>query len=165
MKLDDVPAGESIFLDANLLVYHFAAHPVFGPPSTDLVGRVQNNEVPAFTSTHVLSEAAHHLMTFEASQQFGWTSKVVDRLKQDPTRIQQLSSFRKAIEGVPQFGIQVLTIPVNLVATAAALSIQYGLLTNDALVIAVMQANGLTNIASSDADFDRVAGLTRYAPT
>jgi len=32
------------------------------------------------------------------------------------------------------------------------------------LIVAVMQANGLTNLASNDADFDRVPGLTRYAP-
>ncbi|MBW3540208.1 MAG: PIN domain-containing protein [Planctomycetes bacterium] len=37
-------------------------------------------------------------------------------------------------------------------------------LTNDALVVAVMQAHGLPDLASHDADFDRVAGLTRYAP-
>ena len=45
-----------------------------------------------------------------------------------------------------------------------SLSQQYGLLTNDALTVAVMQANGLTKIASHDTDFDRVPGLTRYAP-
>jgi hypothetical protein len=39
-----------------------------------------------------------------------------------------------------------------------------GILSNDAILIAVMQANGLTNLASHDADFDRVPGLTRYAP-
>ncbi len=33
-----------------------------------------------------------------------------------------------------------------------------------ALIVAVMQSHGLTNLASSDSDFDRVAGLTRYAP-
>jgi hypothetical protein len=31
-------------------------------------------------------------------------------------------------------------------------------------VVAVMHANGLTNLASADADFDRVPALTRYAP-
>jgi predicted nucleic acid-binding protein len=30
--------------------------------------------------------------------------------------------------------------------------------------VAVMQANGLTKLASNDADFDRVPGITRYAP-
>ncbi len=30
--------------------------------------------------------------------------------------------------------------------------------------VAVMQAHGLTHLASHDGDFDRVPGLTRYAP-
>jgi predicted nucleic acid-binding protein len=41
---------------------------------------------------------------------------------------------------------------------------QFGLLTNDALTVAIMQANGLTRIASHDTDFDRVPGITRYSP-
>jgi predicted nucleic acid-binding protein len=32
------------------------------------------------------------------------------------------------------------------------------------LTVAVMQAHGLDKVASSDPDFDRVPGLTRYAP-
>jgi predicted nucleic acid-binding protein len=51
-----------------------------------------------------------------------------------------------------------------MLATAAALCQQLGLLTNDGLIVAVMQANGITKLASNDADFDRVPGLTRYAP-
>jgi predicted nucleic acid-binding protein len=51
-----------------------------------------------------------------------------------------------------------------MLVNAAALSQQIGLLINDALIAAVMQANLLTNLASNDADFDRVPGLTRYAP-
>ena len=38
------------------------------------------------------------------------------------------------------------------------------MLTNDALIVALMQANGLTSLASNDPDFDRVPGITRYAP-
>ena len=30
--------------------------------------------------------------------------------------------------------------------------------------VAVMQLHGLTNLASEDGDFDRVAALARYAP-
>jgi predicted nucleic acid-binding protein len=103
-------------------------------------------------------------MTFEASAQFGWTTKVVQRLKQQPACVQQLATFRHAIEQVPQLGIAVLTIPPDLIATAAAISQQTGLLSNDALIVAVMRANGLTKLASNDTDFDRVPGLIRYAP-
>lgn len=34
----------------------------------------------------------------------------------------------------------------------------------DGLILAVMQTCPLTNLASSDADFDRVPGLTRDTP-
>lgn len=51
-----------------------------------------------------------------------------------------------------------------LVVTAVALSQSLGLLSNDAFIVAVMTANGLTRIASHDSDFDRVPGITRYAP-
>jgi len=54
--------------------------------------------------------------------------------------------------------------PVPLIADGARLSRQTGLLSNDALIAAVMHANGLTKIATSDQDFDRVPGLTRYEP-
>lgn len=164
MTFADLPAGKSVFLDANPLVYHFAPHSALGLPCSQLIERIENKELVAFTSTHVLSEAAHHLMTFEASQQFGWPSKVVTRLKQQPTQIQKLTAFRQAVEKVPQLGIHVVTIPANLVAVAAAVSVQYGLLSNDALLVAVMQTNGLTNLASHDGDFDRVPGIARYGP-
>ena len=136
MTFADLLAGEGIFLDANPLVYHFAPDPLF----------------------------AHHLMTLEASALFGWTSKVVEHLKQQPAAIQKLTNFRQAIEKTPHLSIQVLTVPAGLIATAAAVSQQYGLLSNDALIVAIMQAHGLTNLASQDRDFDRVPGITRYAP-
>ena len=50
------------------------------------------------------------------------------------------------------------------VSLAADVSRQFGLLTNDALVVSVMRHHGLALLASHDADLDRVPGLTRYAP-
>ena len=64
MKFANLPAEESIFLDANVIVYHFAPHPALALPCTDLIRRIENQEVAAFTSTHVLSEVAHHLRSW-----------------------------------------------------------------------------------------------------
>jgi predicted nucleic acid-binding protein len=47
---------------------------------------------------------------------------------------------------------------------AVVLSRQIRLPTNDGLVVALMQAHGLADLASGDADLDRVPGLMRYAP-
>ncbi len=60
--------------------------------------------------------------------------------------------------------IQVIPITQPLLEAATLVSQQFELLTGDALVVAVMQAHGLTHLASDDADFDRVPGLTRYEP-
>jgi predicted nucleic acid-binding protein len=164
MTFADLVAGESIFVDANTLVYHFGPHPLFGPACSQLVQRIENGEVAGFTSTAVLSELARRLMTFEAAALFGWSSKTVDHLKQNPAAVAQLTRFRQAVAKVPQLNIKILTVPEGLVETAAGISQQTGLLSNDALIVAVMQANGLPKLASHDADFDRVPGLARYAP-
>lgn len=70
MTFADIPAGASVFLDANTLIYHFTAHPAFGQACTDLVERVDRREIRGFTSTHLLSELAHRMMTIEACQTF-----------------------------------------------------------------------------------------------
>jgi predicted nucleic acid-binding protein len=164
MIFDDLLSGASLFVDANPLVYYFASDPLLGAACARLVRRAQNQELRAFISTHVLSEVAHKLMAVEAAIQFGWKSKVVQHLKQQPNKVQHLSMFRQAIQQVPQLGIQVLSIAPMLIDAGALVSQQTGLLTNDALIIAIMQTHGLTNLASNDPDFDRVPGINRYAP-
>jgi predicted nucleic acid-binding protein len=78
--------------------------------------------------------------------------------------LQGVSRFRLAVDTVLRSRIQILSIAPPLLGTAAVLSQQHGLLTNDALILALMQAHGLTKIASADTDFDRVPGITRYSP-
>lgn len=80
------------------------------------------------------------------------------------TKFQPASRSFSAIASLPQLGIQVIPITQPLIEAATLLSQQHGLLTGDALIVAVMQAHRLTHLASMDDDFDRVPGITRYAP-
>jgi predicted nucleic acid-binding protein len=165
MTFADLAANDDIFLDANTLVYHFASHQVFGPAANQLMTRIENQQLGGYTSTHILTEAAHRLIMIEAANLPGWkATKVKLRLQQQPSMLQTLTEFRKAVETVLQSRIQTLAIAPALVLSAAGISQQFGLLSNDALLVAVMQAHGLTKVASLDADFDRVPGITRYAP-
>jgi predicted nucleic acid-binding protein len=139
MTLDQAPAGSHVFVDSNIL--------------------------EGSTSTNLLGELAHRLMVIEAGALPGWGgSKVLNRLKQQPGVVKQLTLFQTAVESVLQSKIQVLSIPPILVSTAAALSRQHGLLTNDAVILALMQTHRLTALASHDAHFDSVPTITRYAP-
>jgi predicted nucleic acid-binding protein len=78
--------------------------------------------------------------------------------------MQHLTGFRTAIERVAQSRLVVWPASPALLVAAAGLCQQPGLLITDALTVALMQAHGLTRIASDDTDFDRVPGVTRYSP-
>ncbi|MBW3540327.1 MAG: type II toxin-antitoxin system VapC family toxin [Planctomycetes bacterium] len=166
MTFLDIPAAAAVFLDANTFVYHFGPHPVLQRPCQELLERVSRSDIAGFTSAHVLSNVAHRLMTFEAADNFGWPMAGIGyRLGQHPDQVQTLMKFRQSVEEVPNFGVQVLPVELAHVLRATEISQQHGLLSGDALVVAIMQAHGFTSLASHDADFDRVPGLARYAPT
>jgi predicted nucleic acid-binding protein len=90
---------------------------------------------------------------------------MANRLRRHPAEVQQLTTFRQAVERVAQSRVRVLDVDLASLVNATAICQQTGLLVNDALIVAIMQANGLTKLASHDGDFDRVPGLIRYAPT
>lgn len=165
MNFTEIPNGESLFLDANTLVYHFCAHATLGSACRALVERIARREIGGFTSSHVLSNMAHRLMTIEACETFHWPyAGIAERLNRHHAEISQLTSFRQAVEAVPNVGIQVVPVGAQEVIEAADISRDIGLLSGDALVVAVMRHHALTSLASHDSDFDRVPGLTRYAP-
>jgi predicted nucleic acid-binding protein len=165
MIYSDLPAGASVFVDAGPFIHHFEPNAVFGPPSTDLLERIENQDINGVTTTHILSEVAHRLMTLEAMQAYGWKSAgIALKLRNHPNEVRMLSRFRRALQEICLFGIRILTIDAAWLDAATAISQQTGLLHNDALIVAAMHAHGLTQLASADPDFDRVPGLMRYAP-
>jgi predicted nucleic acid-binding protein len=127
--------------------------------------RVERQDIEGVTLTNLLGEAAHRLMLIEAAALPGWAGgKVLNRLKQQPGVIQQLTLFQTVVDAVLQSRIGVLPVPAALLSSAAALCRQHNLLTNDALIVAFLRHHGLAVLASGDADLDRVPGVTRYAP-
>lgn len=165
MTFADLAAGDAVFVDANTLTYHFQPHALWGPACTQLLRQIEQQQLVGYTATHVLGEVSHRLMTVEAHALLGWPmAGIGNRLRTHPTEVQKLGRFRSAVEILAQGNLRILTVTPPLLVAAAALAQHVGLLTNDALIVAVMQAHGLSKIASNDADFDRVPGLTRYAP-
>jgi predicted nucleic acid-binding protein len=135
-----------------------------GAACTRLLERIELQELRGFTSSHVLADVAHRLMTIEAMDLLGWpATRLAARLRKHHAEIPKLTVYLRALVKVAQIGIQVLPTLEQHVIQASQLSRAYELLTGDALIVAVMQGHGLTALASND-DVDRVPGLTRYAP-
>jgi predicted nucleic acid-binding protein len=165
MTFTDLPRGAALFLDANVLLYHFSRHPRFGAACTALLDAIEKGAFEGFTSAPVLGEVVHRLMALEAEQLFGWPPKgIANRLRRHPAEVQQLGRYVQAIDELTLIGVKILDSSGRLVSLAADVIRQTGLLSADALIVVTMRDNNLTHLASNDADFDRVPGLTRYAP-
>ncbi len=165
MTFADIANGASVFVDANTFVYYLAADPVFGPACKQFFERIDRQEIVAFTSTQELSDVAHRLMTMEAMARFGWPANAIaQRLRNHSAEISKLTTFCTAVADIANSKVQFLHVPASLCVDATTISRRFGLLNGDALIVAILQQNGLTHLASHDADFDRVPGITRYGP-
>ena len=165
MTFADILDGWQVFIDANVFVYYATADATYGPACKQFIERIARQEIVGYTSAHALGNVAHRVMALEAMAQFGWTAKAIaKRLRQHPADLQKLTRFRQTVAEVPQFGVRVLPVDFDLITAGTTVSQQFGLLIGDALVVATMQQHGLTHLASADADFDRVPGITRYGP-
>ena len=95
MTFTDLRGGASVLLDANTLLYHFTANPKHGDACTDLVERVERQELIGLSSTNVISEVAHRLGP-KAGQvrywQYGQAEKSPDLAISDLSRFLALDS-------------------------------------------------------------------------
>ncbi|MFO0978722.1 MAG: PIN domain-containing protein [Planctomycetaceae bacterium] len=126
---------------------------------------MEQHDIDAVFSATLLSEVAHRLMTLEACQTFGWNYPGIARqLRRHPAELATLVRYRLALDEIMALGIDILPIMSSDVIAAASLSQQFGLLSGDALIIALLRSHSLQYLASNDADFDRIPGIIRCSP-
>ena len=83
MTFDDLQSGDSVFVDANTLIYHFINHAKYGGPCTRLVERIENQEIEGFSISHCLADVAHRVMTIEAMGRLGWSIALTKLASED----------------------------------------------------------------------------------
>lgn len=159
--LDDVEAGETVFVDSTIFVYHFTAA---SAECRRFLERCEKLEIDAITSAAVLAEVTHRLMTLEAvSHRFVSPGNVARKLAEKPDVVKKLAAYHRDVESIPLMGIRVLALGLSDLLAAHPLRVEHGLLTNDSLVAAA--ALELSSaIASADAAFSRVSRLKVFAP-
>lgn len=162
--LATLPSHRSVFIDANIFIYHFTQSPLT-TACTAFLQRVEDGEVRGLTSVVTLTEVAHRLMLLEAIHVFHLPSRTAVRtLKEHPELVQQLSQYKTATEKIPAFNVAIEPITPGHLRAAQTLSTTYGVLTNDSLIAAVMQELALTELASNDPDLSCLPHLTLWQP-
>lgn len=160
-----VPNGSHVFVDAT--VFHYALIPTFdtSPDCLDFLDRAIAAEVSLSTNIQVLADVLHKAMTSEAAQIAGRDrSGIVGYLKRHPEIIRRCVEWPSAVARLNTIPLRILDIDIPLLEEAASLAHAYGLLTNDAVIVAMMRRHSIIHLATNDDDFDRVPGITVWKP-
>lgn len=162
MKLAEIVQG-NVYVDTNVLYMYLRADPLHLADIEHFLTRVVRGELTAYVSLLVVDELFYRLLL---------------ALIKERTRHNPLNVLREDLPGaiadygppIAQAVQKLLTLPhFTLVGTelrdfTTMLNniTRFGLLPRDALHVTLMQRLQITQIASDDADFDRVVGIERY---
>ena len=162
MTLDALPDESSVFIDANIFVYYFTAA---SASCRRLLDRCAAGAVRGITSLPILLEVAHRLMIIEAQQdQRVRGSNPGQKLARSPEIVRKLRRYEEWTLAIPRMGIEVEEVTQHDFIISLAVRRATGLLTLDALVVAVMRRLRLTHLASADHGFRPVGGLSLLEP-
>jgi len=107
------------------------------------------------------------MMMLEAAQVLAGIQRrdLVKYLKSHPELVKELPAHRSIPDKVSSFNLKIVSPDITTLARSQEIKKEYGLLSNDALLVYIMKDTGLTNLASNDSDFERLDFIRLYRPT
>lgn len=165
MLLSELPDESSVFCDANILTYAFLGTEIISPACLTLLERCARREVQLFTSAVQAAHVIHRVMVREALQTLQLEPrKVVPYLKKHPEVVRGLSRYKQIPGEFTRARIRILDVTYREIHASKQFRDDYGLLTDDSVILAGMQRHKLVDLASNDADFKRVSNLRFWMP-
>jgi predicted nucleic acid-binding protein len=161
MNLSDILSNSRVFVDANIVLYALQHR---SRQCRSFLERCAAGSIEGYISTIVLAEIAHRRMMQEAQQRGVVGSNPSRSLSEKPELVRQLSLYAEDVRDLLDGGLVVETVQSEDFLIALELQEQNGLLTNDALNLAVTKRLGIREIATADKIFDSVQGIIVYKP-
>jgi predicted nucleic acid-binding protein len=163
-SLRRVPDGTAIFIDANIFVLAGATG-ALAEACRGLLTRVRQQQLQGFTATFVVAEVTHRVMVNEARERLNLSAReTVEQLQQQPDLVRSLTRHLTVASDIGKAGVDILPLTVKDLHASKTYRRDYGLLTNDSLILAVMRNNKLRHLASHDSGFTSVPGLQLWMP-
>lgn len=163
MQLNELKTGESVFIDANIFLYHFTGA---SEDCREFLKRCENGNLFGTTSLAVLAEVCHRLMIAEAVKRGLIRSlKPAVRLQKKPEIVKMLSEYSAQMMNIAGWGIKVVVPPHDMIVKSQIYRSQFGLLTNDSFIPVCMTLANTDKLATNDEAFSRIPSLQVYFPS
>ncbi len=150
-------------IDTNVLIY---AEEGVSNQARRLIHRCARGELTGVLPQTVWQELTHKLMLAEAMMKgLVPSGNPAARLSAKPEVIKELSLYREKIRALAELGLGFESCTLKDLTTAAfGLQEKYGLLTNDAVVLAVAVRLKADALVSADKAFHKVIETAVYKP-
>jgi predicted nucleic acid-binding protein len=163
MDLNDLPDGASVFIDANIFIYHFTGISI---ECRVMLERGERKDIRSATGTHIILEVLHRLMMIEAlSKRLITPGQPAKKLKRNLDAIRLLQDYNRCVNEIRRLGVRVYPATLKQIRNSEIIRAAYGVMTNDSVTAAMMLNYGITNLATLDSDLHRIPGLDLYLPT
>ena len=162
MKLSEIRAGEWVVIDTNILVY---ANQQKSAEAVQLLRRCASREVLGIVPMPMVAELVHTLMLIEAREN-GWIvkSNPARALAEHPELVRRLSRYETQVREFLGMGLRIEAATTVDIIEAMNIQREFGLLTNDALLLAVARRLNCSAIATADSMFQKIQGIMAYVP-
>lgn len=162
MNIGQINRGDSVVIDANIIIYAIQKE---SKQCKDLLLRCAEEEINGIMPVHILAEVMHILMISEARDN-GWISgsNPAKQLSEKPDRIRQLLRYENLMKDLMSVNLKIISLEQEDFLTAMRIQRESGLLTNDALLVAVAERLRVESIASADKRFGLISGKILYSP-
>jgi predicted nucleic acid-binding protein len=155
-------AGRSLLIRTSSS-YHFTGA---SQQCSRLLGRAASAEVELWTGAHLIAEVMHRLLVLEA-QERGLVSggNPARKLKAQPDHVKSLTRYQVQADLAMQWLTRVVPLRSEVLEMSGPVRASHGLLANDSLTIAMMEADAVRCLVTADRDFGRLASIEVYSPS
>ncbi|HEY7546646.1 MAG TPA: type II toxin-antitoxin system VapC family toxin [Blastocatellia bacterium] len=160
-SLPNISDGSYVFIDANIFVYGLNGASV---QCEQLLQRCSREEVSGICLYEIVSEATHRFMVQEAFSKSIITRNTAAHLRNRYDLIPGLIDYWTKTEMLLDLNLLFLTTDESIIRMAQSERQNYGLLTNDSMIVSCMRRYGVTSLATSDRDFERVSDIVVFRP-
>jgi predicted nucleic acid-binding protein len=162
MKLSDICTGEWVVIDTGILVY---ANQQKCQECIQLLKRCAQRDVRGIVPMPVVTDLVHTLMLIEAREN-NWVepTTAARTLADKPDLVRRLSRYENQVREFLGIGLRLEPTTSPDILEAMSIQREFGLFTNDALLLAIARRLNCTAIATTRPSLTRTRGFAIYQP-
>lgn len=161
MNLRDIVNSSTVLVDASVLLY---ARNRRSPQCRELLQRCESGAVIGVVTLPTLADFNHRCMIQEAQGYQPVGAHPARTLSDHPELVRQLNGYADSVRDLLDSSLVVAESHAADFLVALEIQKQHGLLTNDALNLAIGRRHGIKGIATAGKTFDDLPAIIIYKP-